>query len=567
MDSDDKNRPTRLSTDDSVPDEEDAVYTVEEAITKIGCGYFQVLITLFYGCLLFADAVEFMLLAILSSIVKCQWNLSNSEEALVTSIVFIGYLVGSQFWGLLVHLLGRRTGLFLVNTVILTFGILSALKVSTDDGRLPGYPWLLICRFGVGFGIGGASQALTYFTEFLPPKGRGVILALIHLSWSLGSVFGALLALAILGESDLGWHWYLGLASTPLAPSLFFFLLMPESARFYLIRGKREKAQKVIAKVAWFNCKEVPKGRVVSHEEKMALARDAEADEQIESPKDHRSQSPAVYDNSITHETGDGMELSSKFDASREDEEKALLEKESASSNSSSTLKNVLKDIASLFTQGMWRTTCILVFVWFGAGWLHYGVILLTTTILRSDFHCGFNSNHSNVLFNDSLSACMEQYHLDTADYVKILWTDTAGVPGILLTVMLIEVIGRKITLMVELVACMISYFLLFVCASETIITLFLFLIHIFTSGILKTLYVYTVEVYPTTSRSIGLGLCIGSARIGAILTPYVAQVLLHVSDYATISLYGGSALVFAVLVFLLPIETKGRALHDKKLQ
>lgn len=38
-------------------------------------------------------------------------------------------------------------------------------------------------------------------------------------------------------------------------------------------------------------------------------------------------------------------------------------------------------------------------------------------------------------------------------------------------------------------------------------------------------------------------------------------QVLLHVSDYATIAIYSVSALVVAILALILPIETKGRSL------
>ena len=45
--------------------------------------------------------------------------------------------------------------------VILVSGVLSAVKVAPDDlnGKAFGYPWLLICRFGVGVGAGGTPQA------------------------------------------------------------------------------------------------------------------------------------------------------------------------------------------------------------------------------------------------------------------------------------------------------------------------------------------------------------------------------------------------------------------------
>lgn len=48
-----------------------------------------------------------------------------------------------------------------MDIIILVFGVLSAVRVAPDDrsGKLIGYPWLLICRFGVGIGAGGTSQA------------------------------------------------------------------------------------------------------------------------------------------------------------------------------------------------------------------------------------------------------------------------------------------------------------------------------------------------------------------------------------------------------------------------
>ena len=49
-------------------------------------------------------------------------------------------------------------GLLLVAIIVLVFGILSAIPLSHDDTKYPGYPWLLLCQFGVGFGAGGDGQ-------------------------------------------------------------------------------------------------------------------------------------------------------------------------------------------------------------------------------------------------------------------------------------------------------------------------------------------------------------------------------------------------------------------------
>ena len=94
---------------------------------------------------------------------------------------------------------------------ILLFGILSAIPLSSDDDKSPGYGWLLFCRFGVGSFAGGTSQryvrtynclyyclmscddvefhikliflhSITYYSEFLPQKGRGIALTFMDVS-------------------------------------------------------------------------------------------------------------------------------------------------------------------------------------------------------------------------------------------------------------------------------------------------------------------------------------------------------------------------------------------------
>lgn len=90
----------------------------------------------------------------------------------------------------------------------------------------------------------------------------------------------------------------------------------------------------------------------------------------------------------------------------------------------------------------------------------------------------------------------------------------------------------------------------------RTALTFMLFVARAFISGAFQTAYVYTpevgsnkvtylrcirdiefsfccynrllfvIQVYPTTTRAVGLGACSGMARIGAIVTPFVAQVM-----------------------------------------
>ena len=530
------------------------VYTVDDAINKIGFGPFQVLITVFCGLLWIADAMELMILSILSPAVKCQWMLSNYEEAMITSVVFVGFLVGGLFWGVICDIFGRKKGLFVIVVVILIFGVLSALKVSPDDGRIPGYPWLLICRFGVGIGAGGTPQVVTYYVEFLPLKARGICIVLIEVWWSIGTMFGAVLAIGVMRDGGLGWHWYLGLATLPLVLCVFAFPLVPESARFYLVKGKNKEAQKVIKKVAFYNCKPVPHGRVVSHEEKQRC--NVQEDIVI------YSQGTVTIPDSTLHDTVTSKQNNSNQHHSDNEEELPLIESERAPNTGDTVVipkptksREILTNFSLLFTDGMWRTTVILLFLWFGASWLYYGVVLLTTSLLQYDPHCGIDDNVTDIC---------EGNQLDTSDYVKILWTTMAELPGILITLVIIEILGRKLTMSIEFIGCMIGFLLLFICGSDTVIILFLFIIRAFATGVFQAMYVYTPEIYPTKFRAFSIGIHSAAARFGAIVTPYFAQVLLHNNDYVTFSLYAFSSLVLAILALLLPIETKGRALHDK---
>ncbi len=60
---------------------------------------------------------------------------------------------------------------------------------------------------------------------------------------------------------------------------------------------------------------------------------------------------------------------------------------------------------------------------------------------------------------------------------------------------------------------------------SRYVVTFFLFLIRAFATGVFQAVYVYTPEVYPTNIRGSAMGLCTAAARIGALITPFVAQV------------------------------------------
>jgi hypothetical protein len=144
-------QPIGLSSDDGEGISSGDVYTVEDAIDRLGFGPFQIIITIFSGVLSMADAMEVMLLSVLSPIVACEWNLENYQQSMITSVVFIGFFFGALFWGAISDVIGRKKVLICVSTLILIFGVASAAA--------PEYYTLLLLRCLAGFGIGGTTQS------------------------------------------------------------------------------------------------------------------------------------------------------------------------------------------------------------------------------------------------------------------------------------------------------------------------------------------------------------------------------------------------------------------------
>ena len=73
--------------------------TVDEVMEIIGVGKFQYFVFLICGISFMADAVEVSLLSFLAECLEVQWALSDVQKSALTSIVFVGQLFGSYFWG------------------------------------------------------------------------------------------------------------------------------------------------------------------------------------------------------------------------------------------------------------------------------------------------------------------------------------------------------------------------------------------------------------------------------------------------------------------------------------
>ncbi|XP_051887818.1 synaptic vesicle 2-related protein isoform X2 [Pristis pectinata] len=208
--------------------------------------------------------------------------------------------------------------------------------------------------------------------------------------------------------------------------------------------------------------------------------------------------------------------------------------------------------IQDLFTPEFRMTTILLWFIWFSNAFSYYGLVLLTTELFQEGDVCSMTAGGRKPEGRCSL----ECKYLNATDYTDLLWTTLSEFPGVLVTLWIIDRIGRKKTMAVSFFIFSFFALLLFACVGRA-----------FISGGFQAAYVYTPEVYPTATRALGLGTCSGMARVGALITPFIAQVMLESSVYLTLSVYSGCCLLAALASCFLPIETMGRGLQESSQQ
>jgi len=179
--------------------------------------------------------------------------------------------------------------------------------------------------------------------------------------------------------------------------------------------------------------------------------------------------------------------------------------------------------------------TMILCFTWFVSGMVYYGISLAS----------------------DDLGGDM---------YRDFILTSIVEIPGNVLVIVLSDRFGRKKTMIIAMIMAGLSCIGVAIIPNHSHIPKFKWSrVTLGTFGKLcicvsfNTLYIWSVEIYPTIVRSQGMGLLSVVSRCGAASAPWVAQWLRHAHVMLPFALMGGLTLIGAFLCLLLH-ETKGRA-------
>jgi major inositol transporter-like SP family MFS transporter len=172
---------------------------------------------------------------------KKDLNLSSVEEATVVSSLLFGAMIGALIGGKLSDVLGRKGGLR-VCAVLFFFGALGSALA-------PSYAVMLPARILLGIAVGAAAATVpVYLAEMAPAHRRGrmvtinelMIVAGQLLAFSINALINALFG----GQSV--WRWMLIVAAIPAIALFVGLFFLPESPRWYAVRGRLEDVRRVL---------------------------------------------------------------------------------------------------------------------------------------------------------------------------------------------------------------------------------------------------------------------------------------------------------------------------------
>ncbi len=155
-------------------------------------------------------------------------------------MVVIGQIVGAFGAGVLANAIGRKKSVVLILVAYAIFALLGALSVSL--------PMLLTARFLLGLTIGVSVVVVpVYVAESAPTAVRGSLLTVYQLTIVSGIIIGYLTGLVLAGTHS--WRWMLGLATVPAMLLLPLMIRMPDTARWYLLKGRVDDARRALLRV------------------------------------------------------------------------------------------------------------------------------------------------------------------------------------------------------------------------------------------------------------------------------------------------------------------------------
>lgn len=179
---------------------------------------------------------------------QTHFGLDAAMKGWAASSALLGCVIGVSFAGIVADRMGRKKTLVLSALLLL---------VSAVGTAIPDQFWaFVVYRMIGGIGVGIASMASPmYIAEITPGRIRGRMVSINQFAIVTGMlvIYFVNYFIALQGDETwnitTGWRWMFGSEALPATVFLALLFVVPESPRWLVEKGHRDKASAILAKV------------------------------------------------------------------------------------------------------------------------------------------------------------------------------------------------------------------------------------------------------------------------------------------------------------------------------
>ena len=171
-----------------------------------------------------------------------EFRMTTEQVEVAASALLVGCLIGASFAGSLSDRFGRKWVLAATGAIFAISSILTALPHSLTP--------FVIARFAAGLAIGVASViAPMYIAEVAPAKARGFLVSFNQLMIVIGILAAYLASYWLKDFGNMSWRYMFATAAIPSFALMLGVLVIPESPRWLMSKGREDQARRVIRRI------------------------------------------------------------------------------------------------------------------------------------------------------------------------------------------------------------------------------------------------------------------------------------------------------------------------------
>ncbi|MFL0179979.1 sugar porter family MFS transporter [Mycobacterium sp. SMC-15] len=172
--------------------------------------------------------------------IERDFGLTEAQQEMIATATVIGEIAGAVAGGWLANAIGRKRSMVVVTLGYAGFALLGAASTSVST--------LTVARLLLGITIGISVVVVPVFVaESAPAHARGALLVTYGVATVIGIIAGYLCAYLLAGTGN--WRAMLGLAAVPAVLVALLLARIPDTARWYLLKGRVDDAERTLRRI------------------------------------------------------------------------------------------------------------------------------------------------------------------------------------------------------------------------------------------------------------------------------------------------------------------------------